>query len=509
MSDRIFISYRREDSSGYAGRLFDRLKATFGRERVFMDIEAIEPGSDFVESIDHEVGSCGLLIAVIGKQWLEASDEQGNRRLDNPNDFMRLEIASGLKRNVRVLPVLVRGAAMPQADDLPEDLAALSRRQALELSDSRWDYDVGRLVDFLEGHLGYRDEAAEEAAPTDNGRTGPAPGGPDESDGGGTTSGGAGALGKGFAAAGIGVAVLALVGYLALSPNTEPAGPGAPGTETPGPSPAPIAEVVVPEGREGAQLVPTRPPAEPAAGLTPSPPTPPAQTATTQAPAGPALEQPPPFAGEAEIDRLLGQASDDISAGRLTLPAGNNAFERYLMVLDRAPGHPEALKGLTRVVQRYTAMAEAAFAEDLFERGKSFLDRARQVASASPDLEGLGQKIETLAAAAMAGKRERAEAREHCLRECDEVAVPCREEAAHHDTSQCRAAVEKRCLKVYRKCRSSGDALIFGDVSADAQCTGQQVQCERKRMPRCERLAAEAMARCDRQTQACRDRCPG
>ena len=146
----IFISYRREDSAGHTGRLFDRLREHFGNDRVFMDIAGIEPGVDFVDAIDRAVGSCDAFVVVIGKQWLNVTDADGRRRLENPEDFIRLELATALRRNIRVIPVLVQGAAAPSSGSLPEDLRKLSRLQAHEVSDNRWDYDVGRLIETLE-----------------------------------------------------------------------------------------------------------------------------------------------------------------------------------------------------------------------------------------------------------------------------------------------------------------------------------------------------------------------
>jgi hypothetical protein len=149
----IFISYRREDSLGHTGRLFDRLGKHFGKAHVFMDIAGIEPGLDFVESIDKAVGSCDVFIVVIGKQWLNATDADGRRRLENPEDFIRLELATALKRNIRVIPVLVQGATAPSSENLPEDLRMLSRRQAIEVSDNRWDFDAGELIKTIEKSL--------------------------------------------------------------------------------------------------------------------------------------------------------------------------------------------------------------------------------------------------------------------------------------------------------------------------------------------------------------------
>ena len=146
----IFISYRRDDTAPYAGRLYDRLTAHFGKGQVFMDIDQIAPGEDFVEVINRKVGACSIAIVLIGKHWLDAADAQGKRRLDDPEDFVRLEVAAALQRNVRVLPVLVGGAAMPRMQQLPAPLAVLSRRNAFEISDTRFHTDVDKLIEALE-----------------------------------------------------------------------------------------------------------------------------------------------------------------------------------------------------------------------------------------------------------------------------------------------------------------------------------------------------------------------
>jgi hypothetical protein len=151
----IFVSYRHEDSGGYAGRLFERLSELFPG-RVFMDIHMIKPGADFVDSIERAVASCRVLIVLIGRNWLSVTDAAGHRRLDDPEDFVRLEVATALTRKVRVIPALVQAAMMPRVDELPSDLAKLARHQSIELSDTRWAFDVGRLVDTLNVVLGER-----------------------------------------------------------------------------------------------------------------------------------------------------------------------------------------------------------------------------------------------------------------------------------------------------------------------------------------------------------------
>ena len=155
----IFISYRREDTGGHAGRLFDRLTQHFGKGRVFMDVSDIEPGVDFVDAIDKAVGSCEILMVVIGREWVTCREPGGQRRLENPNDFIRLEAATALKRNIRVIPVLVQGARMPKSAELPADLEKLSRRQGIEISDTRWDSDTGQLIKALEAALAQETEA--------------------------------------------------------------------------------------------------------------------------------------------------------------------------------------------------------------------------------------------------------------------------------------------------------------------------------------------------------------
>jgi hypothetical protein len=148
---KIFISYRRDDSAGYAGRLFDHLTKHFGSRNVFMDIDTIEPGEDFRNVVQNAVSKCDVVLVMIGKQWLNITDPQGKRRLDDPLDWVRVEIASALANpKVRVIPVLVRDVSMPGTHDLPQDLKELSWRNATELSDNRFQYDANELIKVIE-----------------------------------------------------------------------------------------------------------------------------------------------------------------------------------------------------------------------------------------------------------------------------------------------------------------------------------------------------------------------
>jgi TIR domain len=150
MSGQIFISYRREESRWSAGRLFDRLTARFDRRQIFMDIDGIGLGEDFVETIEKRVGACDVLIAIIGARRLTSTDQQGVKRIENPKDFVRMEVGTALRRNIRVIPVLVDGVSMPQPADLPDDLKDLTYRNALEIGDSHFDDDCRRLREAIE-----------------------------------------------------------------------------------------------------------------------------------------------------------------------------------------------------------------------------------------------------------------------------------------------------------------------------------------------------------------------
>jgi tetratricopeptide (TPR) repeat protein len=140
----IFLCYRRDDAAGYVHALRDRLVARFGHEQIFMDIDSIEPGLDFVEVIQSSVASCDILIALIGKRWLQSE------RLRDSRDFVRLEIQTALEKHVRVIPVLLDGAEMPKAEALPTELEPLSRRQAFEISNRRFSDDIAELADLVQ-----------------------------------------------------------------------------------------------------------------------------------------------------------------------------------------------------------------------------------------------------------------------------------------------------------------------------------------------------------------------
>jgi TIR domain len=153
MGRAIFISYRRDDTEGEAGRLFDDLVRAFGDDSVFMDVAGINPGIDFRKAIDDNVATCGVLLAMIGPRWTTVTNSSGKARLEDDNDFVRLEIASALARNVAVIPVLVHDAKMPPPDDLPENLKDLAFRNSVEITHARWNSDVQLLTKALRQYV--------------------------------------------------------------------------------------------------------------------------------------------------------------------------------------------------------------------------------------------------------------------------------------------------------------------------------------------------------------------
>ncbi|MBX7442936.1 MULTISPECIES: toll/interleukin-1 receptor domain-containing protein [unclassified Arthrobacter] len=187
-SGRIFISYRREETAYPAGWLYDRLADRYGGGQVFKDVDSIQLGDDFVEAITRAVGSCDVVLVLIGDEWTTIADDGGRRRLDDPDDFVRLEVQAALTRNVRVIPILVDGARMPRADELPGSIAKLVRRQALEFSPARFEFDTSRLFKVLDGTLAEmrrsQDTAGEQGTAEEQGPTAAATGASDSAPGG-------------------------------------------------------------------------------------------------------------------------------------------------------------------------------------------------------------------------------------------------------------------------------------------------------------------------------------
>jgi TIR domain len=163
----VFISYRRQDSDAWAGRIYDRLARQFDAKSVFLDVDNIQPGLDFEDELSKKLSLCDVLVAVIGRNWNSSVNEDNRRRLDDPNDFVRLEIEAALQRGIRLIPVLVDGATMPRREELPESLQKLRRRHGIEVSHNRFAADVERLIhalSLIEEELRQRQAAEAERA---------------------------------------------------------------------------------------------------------------------------------------------------------------------------------------------------------------------------------------------------------------------------------------------------------------------------------------------------------
>ena len=148
---RIFLSYRRSDTQGYAGRLSDSLEAYFGENKVFRDVEDIKGGAEFAKDIKTQISSADAIIILIGPSWLSTTDNDGNRRIDDPNDWVAKEIIMAIEQGVRVFPVLIEGTPFPRKSELPEKLSPILNYNAITISDKNWDADVlglGRIISF-------------------------------------------------------------------------------------------------------------------------------------------------------------------------------------------------------------------------------------------------------------------------------------------------------------------------------------------------------------------------
>jgi hypothetical protein len=517
----IFINYRRSDTSGYAGRLFDRLADRFGRQRVFMDIEALAPGTDFVAAIDQAVGSCEALIALIGIGWLDAVDAKGRRRLDDPHDYIRLEIATALRRGVPLIPVLVEGARMPSADELPADLAALARRQALELSDTRWDYDVGRLIQAIEV-LSRQDRPSGGQRP--------------ETDGGAPTRVSASQASRRWRLAVAAAVLLALgvgFGLWQLAPQLLDTGRQAP---QPRPGAAvdaarPVAEP--PSARLSAPQPEPYTPVPAPARITVPVPDREIQAGGPAEPSAAAAEEPvppPPPPGEGSpgvreggqttarrLAELLEQAEVDIAAWRLTRPPGNNAYERYQRVLELDPDNQPARAGLGRVGKAYLELARRRLEEGALAEVERYLGEAERFIPASPELGELNaaleerRRAEEAMAAERRGRSDAREgrpgaAREECLAACERADARCRERLAPSsaDHQACREAGLERCEREHQRCQRDPQRLfIEGPVGTRAACAGEWQNCVKRVTEECGPEQRATPQHCEAELAAC------
>ncbi len=507
----IFISYRRDDSAGYAGRLFDKLVQHFDRERLFMDIENLEYGEDFVEAIDRAIASCAGLIVVIGPDWLDARDAQGRRRLEDPHDFIHLEIAAALKRDIRVIPVLVHGAEMPREADLPEALQPLARRQATELSDNRWDYDVGRLAEALESLLG----------------PGPLPP-PNRS--------------WVWVLAAIVVVAGGLAWVLRQAPEVlvtgmpqtaeQPSKDQSGTVETP--MPPKEAGVVEPSPLEPAAITDKTPApatdevppaaASPPPSVSPVKPVPEPVVPTSVPPvAGPAAEPPgvngvgekkepdlTPDSSAQRIAELLAEAEADFRALRLTSPAGRNALARYRQVLALDPDNPTAQAGVRRIGERYRQWAEGALRTRDLPKARRYVAAGASVDSQLPWLERVRSGIRRLAQQPPPRMPPApAPPRRDCEDRCASQQTACTEVARRNkDPGACKAQAKSRCKDEYKACKNDGSkAFMWGPVAHESECRQAEALCLRESEGICEQGLGDALTACENQAAQCRAGC--
>jgi len=149
MGGRIFISYRRQDEPGFTGRIFDALQQEFQPDELFLDVDNIEPGLDFVEVVEERIAACHILLAIIGPRWLDCKQPDGTRRLDDSLDYVRLELREALNRKKRVIPILVGDGEMPQPEQLPEEIRLLSRRRAMRITHESFRSDMESVIKAL------------------------------------------------------------------------------------------------------------------------------------------------------------------------------------------------------------------------------------------------------------------------------------------------------------------------------------------------------------------------
>ena len=520
----VFISYRRDDSAGHTGRLYDHLYEKLGKEYVFMDIDTIEPGMDFVEAIDKEIKGCSVLIVVIGDEWLTASDENG-RRLDDPNDFIHIEIRSALRRSLRIIPVLVKGAKMPAASELPDDIAALSRRHALELSDSRWDYDIKRLLTTLATSLDKSDDKDKKPADPDkitHAQDGdkkvstiaekkiPA-----------TQNGRNNILRYLIPVFGIGLIVSLLFIFWPSESITNEKTSEVSSTTTDDKATDPgisITTETEPEKTlDKEKNTETRDP----------------QIEDSNTSRGRIFEAIRKSDHEARIKELIANAEQDVKAFRLTSPVGNNAVEKYKEILELEPDHPAALEGIEVVAVKYMELARSALTKGQPDKADAHLEKARYLFPAITGARDLQENIalarqrlnkqQQVDRARDAQQKAQHEAQitrdkdaaqqaqiriESCLSNCEKEFHACQKKTRATSASDCDEKANAICAEAHEACLNDPQVyILWGEFGTEAECNGRQQQCINQQIQLCQEQADPENSNCESVFATCQNRC--
>ena len=549
----VFISYRRGDSAGHTGRLYDHLRERFGKDLIFRDIDTIEPGADFVDAVELGIKDCSTLIVVIGSRWLTAKDA-GGRRLDDSNDFVRVEIASALKAGLRVIPVLVKGADMPSAAMLPENIAALARRHALELSDSRWDYDMGRLIDALapiiEPNKPMPTQAADNFLNTASLKTETEPASPASM----TTPGSEKVTFNPvlkLAAAGVLVLLAAIIWHNLPDKSVDTA-------QLEDSVPARVSE------QNDSQGSPAEPAVEKPAPLVLQEPLSTQTVLSTEKPVKPA-NKPPLVSVDQQVQALLKDAQSDIAAQRLTTPQGSNALDKYKKVLQLDPANKAARKGIRAIAKQYVALANSSLTQGDLANAAVYMDRATALSSRAEGLdqvrarylriqqqtlrqqedlaaqrkqrqeqesqqqyEAQQQRQESLEQARreedeLRKKEAQQQAREEaeqlkaqlkaqkasCLQACSQQFVDCGSTpTATNEKDQCQGDIKAACNKVQESCLGDPQIyILWGDLGAESECLGRWHQCMDTKASQCSQQQISAESTCGKAHSACEQAC--
>ncbi len=489
-----FISYRRNDSAGHTGRLYDHLCKALGEESVFRDIDTIKPGTDFVQAVREGIECCSSLIVVIGNQWLTAKDDSG-RRLDHPLDYVRLEIASALKQGIQVIPVLVEGAKMPDPEDLPDEISTLARLQALQLSDDRWDYDVGRLIAALDNPTDSRNNSSSEESTALNIpkiTTTNAP----------TTRTDSSSKSNRYWLVGTVAILLILLGGVTQWTWPEK-------TERKMTVPATERKIIQKERPASSQRevieAKTNQKSKEELAYTPD-------------------KRRYDLQQMNHIAQLLDQAEQNISNLQLSAPRGNNAVEKYKEILNLQPGHPEALLGLDGVTRKYTELARQAISTSNLKKASTYLKLAKSI---NPDIPEILQAEKLLKSEQSKNREEKSalalknnmqketqpnanklfQIQLACKNSCKSAYGDCKKLAAREEHCSSNH-IKTKCGRIQKECLQDPQIILtWGEFASNAECRERYNQCAEDIADKCKDAETDSAANCIDQQNLCLKTC--